>query len=493
MLNNYKSLTPRLSGDNTPQQNSPESVHQERVLEHNVGFTCYVPENFNIDELINENPPDFSYHKDKFNYIAHLITDIPSKRKGNNNEGDEIWGKDDYPYTPLYAPLLQSKIQNYKKHLTYLMNNNVLESDNWYIKGKKSIGYKFTQQYQTDTKPISLTKEVFIRRVLQYVNVDFNSLNLNLPRMAKNDASYDFITKWFDGNLTIEYKEAMGYLQGLYLKELKTIGHEKAIRKKNHRRIVVEKIHRSDFVFSIDNTAGRMHTVLTQLKGELRKFIRYNGKYLAAADLRNSQLYLSAILFDEGRFIENDILNVIKDYNENFDSESNPYPKPYYVSKNINKYKSLVSSGKLYEKFIDYLIKDGVLDPNEDFDSLRSKAKKGVITAIFSPNSSISYNKYMKTFEIHFPEVYDVFKSIKYGKGKHNTLACTLQRIEADLILDKACRIISDANQDIPLFTLHDAIITTEEHVYFVEMVMKNVLTEAIGISPEIKIEYWAA
>lgn len=493
MLNRRKSLTPNYHGDNTPEKSSPVSVNQDRVLEQNLSFTCYVPENFNIDELLVENPPDFAYHKDKFNYIIHLITEIPAKRK-RDEDGHNFWEKVDYPFTCINSTLLQSKIHDYKKYLNYLIDNEVLVCDNQYIKGQKSYGYKFSKEYQTDIKPIQLEKQVFIRRVLQFVDVNYDSLN-NSSRIIslKNESSYGYLIKWFNEKLSIDHAGAESYLNQAYKKEQILIGHEKAMRKKNQRKIIVEKIHRGLFKTSVDNTAGRLHTVLTQLKSELRQFVRYDGKRLVAADLKNSQPYLSTILFDSDRFIERDILKVIKDYNHNFNTDYNPSSIPYYVSKNIDYYRKLVESGKLYEKFVTALIEEGILNPDEDFESLRKTAKKAVLTSIFSPNSSISYKREMQVFKRIFPDIYSVFKAIKYGKGKHNTLAILLQRIETELILGEACKIISEANPEIPIFTLHDAIITTEIHIDFVEMVMKEVLVEAIGLSPTIKRESWSA
>lgn len=493
MLNESKSPTPLKSGDKTPKKNSPVSVNQDGVLEHRLSYTCYVPENFNINVLVIDNPPEFKFHRDKFNYIAHLINDIPSKKK-NLEDGYRYWEKEDYSFTSLYSPLLQAKIQDYKKYIQYLTDNGVLVSDNLHIKGQKSIGYKFSKKYQTDIKPVPLTKQIFIKRVLQFVNVDYDSLKSSFIKSGENnEQKYDYLTKWFNEKLTIDYVGAKSYLDELFEQELLQFGHEKAMIKKNLRKIVVEKIHRGNFLSRVDMTVGRLHTVLTQLKSELRQFVRYDGKKLVAADLKNSQPYLSTILFDAERLNRREILKVIKSYNHNFNTSYNPFNIPYYVSKNIETYKNYVESGKLYERFVVALIEEGVLDPNEDFDTLRGTAKKAVLTSIFSPNNAIAYKTEMKIFKQIFPEVYSVFKTIKYGKGKHNTLAILLQKIETELVLDEVCKIISEANPSIPIFTLHDAVITTENHIEFVEMVMKEVLAEAIGLNPTIKREYWSA
>lgn len=69
----------------------------------------------------------------------------------------------------------------------------------------------------------------------------------------------------------------------------------------------------------------------------------------------------------------------------------------------------------------------------------------------------------------------------------HNTLACVLQNFEAEIVLHKTCKDIALMNPDIPLFTIHDSIATTAEHI---QKLSEHIIT-AIDASPEIKIEIW--
>ena len=80
---------------------------------------------------------------------------------------------------------------------------------------------------------------------------------------------------------------------------------------------------------------------------------------------------------------------------------------------------------------------------------------------------------------------------IKSTRGKHNTLAILLQHLEATLVLQRACKIISQEKPDIPIFTLHDSIITTVGNEKYVHDILANVLLDAIGIAPKLKVERW--
>lgn len=144
-----------------------------------------------------------------------------------------------------------------------------------------------------------------------------------------------------------------------------------------------------------------------------------------------------------------------------------------------------VKSGQFYEEFGKLIGIDTSIDEN------RKKVKKSVFSAIFSPNQIASHVEEIKLFSKHFPSVMAVFKKIKTSVDSHRTLACVLQNFEADLILHTACKRISEINPDVPMFTLHDSIITIPEHQELVEKIMLEVLTEAIGFPPKLKIEIW--
>ena len=64
---------------------------------------------------------------------------------------------------------------------------------------------------------------------------------------------------------------------------------------------------KDDILFFVDNTSGRLHTNLTQLKTKLRKFVRYDGKVLYSIDLTNSQPFLLQSLLEAELFIKKDL------------------------------------------------------------------------------------------------------------------------------------------------------------------------------------------
>jgi hypothetical protein len=483
MLINTLTLITPLNHNGSETQQNPDSVKQvTKNEEFPKRLTLYIPSNFDIDVLVRKSPPDFNYHRDNFVYLVHLITDIPSRNKDVEMD-----------YVPFYSSLIQRRVREYRKHLDYLVNNGVLLENRQYIVNKQSRSFKFTSTFDTPIKPIFITKATLIKSILKFINLD-NKLIDNC--FDNNVQELSYLTRWFDRKLIVDYKEAEKYLKDLYEVELTNIlTKQNAMRRFNSRHLVLLKLQRGEFAHTIDKTAGRLHTVLTQLKGELRQFITYDNKSLVAVDITNSQPYLSTVLFNSEKFAENNILLTIKHYNKSFTTQDTFNPLPYYVSKNvnnaknsknINNYIEIVKSGQLYEEFGKILLERRVIT---DDTPVRKQAKTIIFSSIFSPNQAIAYNQEMKIFKEVFPDVYEIYRSIK--QNEHRTLACLLQNLEAKLVLHIACKIISEERPEIPLFTLHDSIITTEGNENYVYQVLYDVLLIAIGIPATLKFEKW--
>ncbi|RMZ60385.1 hypothetical protein D1632_05460 [Chryseobacterium nematophagum] len=453
-------------------------------------LTLYIPQNFDIDKLITNNPPNFKYQKDHFIYLVHLITEIPNRNKNI-----------DMFYIPFYSSLIQRRVREYRKYLNYLVDNKVFVEDRQYIVGKKSRGFRFHVDYQTEIKPTHITNKPLIKSILNFIHLD-NADNNSDEIIPKDAKELDYLLKWFNGKLTVDFIGAKKYLFNLYEIEKKchnVFTSDKpcsAMARFNSRYMVLLKLKRQEFIHTVDSTAGRLHTILTQLKGDLRQFITYDNKSLVAIDITNSQPYLSTVLFNEEKFKENNILSTVKLYNKSY------LPKddiqtflPYYVNKNVKKacksenvnhYMDIVKSGQLYEEFGKILLNKGIIT---DETCIRKQAKTIIFSSIFSPNQSIAYNQSMVIFKDLFPDVYEIYRQIK--QGEHRTLACLLQNIEAKLVLHTACKIIAEEQPEVPIFTLHDSIITTSGNEQYVYKILYDVLLNAIGIPPSLKFERW--
>lgn len=435
-------------------------------------LTFYIPENLDLDHVLHTNPPSFSYCKGKFVYILNLIYSLPSRRKKNIEEY--------YGYTPISKAILGSTIKDYRKYINYLKLQNIVEEDS-YIPDVKCGGLRFTDTYRKTLhqKPVVITSWKLIKNIT-YLRKNYDS---------KLTQELIPLKSWF-ADLDVDMKGAKKYLKRKYKEDYRDPLIKYSELRYNSRLLPIQRLHtKEEPLFFVDKTAGRLHTYITQLKSELRKFLRWKGKVLCSIDISNSQPYLLQSFLNKetyDRCNNNNRLGRSK-------QQSNTIMLGVLIEsiseeKDVILFKSIVSSGKFYEEFGKVLEDSGEFVDIEKED-IRGHVKDITFSTLFSKNSAIRYKNSIRIFKKIFPNVYKVIKEIK--QEKHNTLAVVLQNLEADLVLHKACKKISQERPDIPIFTLHDSIITTEENTEYVQSVLKSILKKHIGIEPNFKVERW--
>ena len=116
----------------------------------------------------------------------------------------------------------------------------------------------------------------------------------------------------------------------------------------------------------------------------------------------------------------------------------------------------------------------------------RDYVKKHIMNYLFDRNLlNRDNNPVVQLMNLIFPEISKyVEQFILYiGKTEFSTL---LQRTESYLILDNVCVEIGKKNKDIPYFTIHDSIISTQEHLDTISNIvfhtMKSVTGKPVGV-----------
>ena len=248
----------------------------------------YIPKGLNLDELIYNNRPSFKpFKKDKLHYILHLIHIIPLYKK-------DFLSTD---YVSINATLLQSVIKNYRDYLNYLENDlKIIESDNNYIVGQKSKGFRIVEKYRTKVE-IATVNDFSLR----------HSLKIKNNKSFESVKNLDYLTKWFDKRLAIDYKKVNNFLNEEF--ELKKHNKElwdidsngrciPPINQYNQSFISFDKIYRKEFNCLRDTNVMRFHSNLTNMRSMLRNALTYNGEKLYSIDLKNSQPFISIGLFN---------------------------------------------------------------------------------------------------------------------------------------------------------------------------------------------------
>lgn len=302
--------------------------------------------------------------------------------------------------------------------------------------------------------------------------------------MSSAVKTHKCLWKWFDSEyLTLDADAALDDINGLNISERKLLSIKNSI---------------CNFVngnkwFIKHNKDKRLHTNLTNMKSEVRKHLKFKGEQLINIDINNSQIFFLLVLLD--KINKNKIEDITKD----------KYIISEVISESLDqsefqRFKNLVLSGSFYTTLGSKLISDlGELGHYRKckynhitgkpvytiYNQPKALMKPIAFEVLFSKNNH--YTKEKSWFKKEFPTIYSTIEKIK--EKKYQKLALLLQNIEAQAILEKSIKSVSKHDKNIPLFTIHDSIMTTIEYVDIVKNLMEKEIFLYTGFTPSISID----
>lgn len=537
-------------------------------------FSVYLPQTWVADlkKSLEENPPEFKFQIDYFIYIGQLVGYLLER-----NDKDDL----EDGYVPISKSILQRRVYHYRKYLNYLVDNQLIEDDKYYIVGVKSTGIRYPVRYIYQTiKPEIIQKRTLIKSI-----ICFNKeRNQEVDDTINRGGTPEYLKKWFSPKLQCDVAKAEEILlqikgeeelNPLRRKPYRIGSDGKPHRKKvrpttypisqlrfNSRLVTAQRISDGSFNnIGLDHTSGRLHSPLTNLSSSLRETITYGGDRLVSIDIVNSQPFFLIALLDPYSFTNNAIGDIIFHYNPSLKAYlETEYPKnyeygvedwygpkfnltsnvkvmlgcenyTYNVNNSIKQVKynecKIEGEGMFYDynngymgtiMLVDFIAKrsqsaevqqyidwvtNGTFYENfgqeihpyidlKRFKTEREAAKKASYSVLFSNTQSKTDLK--QIFQKTFPQVFEIIQLVKHGgptKEFYRTLACTLQSIEAEIILHNCCKVIASEKPDLPIFTIHDSIVTTVGNEEYVKSVMGEVIHGLIGYMPKFSIKYW--
>ncbi|RAJ04076.1 hypothetical protein LX64_02953 [Chitinophaga skermanii] len=419
-------------------------------------FNFLIPENLDLDEIIKNNPiVDFkSFNREKLLYVLHLLADIPSNNKDLANEEG---------YVPINAEILKQWInKGYSRYLKYLIDAGIIETDNQFVVGLKSRGYRFCPVYQQPLKSIPVTNSILLKKMAKRnqsisaeLTIDELPNGIDLPAIARK---YLPIERWYNtGGLKINDKAAHSYnAEQFLLKKSDRSKWDKTVSARGFEwknpfiqylggDSNIEKIKNGQFNAHFDKNVFRYHSALTSCKREIRNIITYDGERLVAIDLSNSQPTLLTLLLDHefwlneskgGKLNSSDIPYLF--INPIF-STNNPFTNFITLVKKAQNnriteggelwnYYRMVGSGNFYYEFRQLL--------KEKMGSNYATNDK-VKPMLFTDNRFIGQKgaKPKRIFRNLFPTIYEITSRIKKHGAKN--LPILLQRIESYIMYHK--------------------------------------------------------
>lgn len=422
-------------------------------------------------------------------------------------------------YVPLHTPRLRKVMHNsYRGVLDWLEENGVLESKEGYLKGIESRGHRFTDAYRKSGHNIrTISHEGVKKKLIEEEEAWMKGQREHLQRLLH-------LSIWFHpkSTLDIDVKAADHFLQ-MYRKTLLS-------RAKDSKEEELDEAV-SDYVESVMSRAkndvirllrrdpkdlvyvkGRLYSPLTSMMKPLRHFLRYKGEPLVALDIKTSQP-LHLLLFFKQEFWEHKepwslyklepklYEKIEREVKETTSSLFFMYTKrgPVPSSKTDNQYfrprpassdfVELIRDGDLYQELSDKF-RDGYKDKSGSSPFATRSSAKGATFHMMYFDPSVGYSRAagpFGAFAEEFPREAALMGFLK--KRFYKDLPRLLHKVEGYFLLERVCKEIADANPEIPLFTIHDSILTTEKHLAEVKKIAEAVYTEVFGFTPHLKPE----
>lgn len=422
-------------------------------------------------------------------------------------------------FVPIKMEYIRKYIPNAEIYIRTLMKIGIVESDNKYIIGEKSKGYRLLAPFNSTPKIIILgeSDEAKINQKVSIESFDNDSKKLKPlyksfnPKLCIDYPSVikeGFIEYWqhdgeglpiFIDDIIFDRPDSFELIK--HCNEFDNAHHRDSYHKLiNGTMIPGSLLHSKQFFFKVDKQGYRLHTNLTNLRKDLRKHIKYDEERLVAWDLKNSQPFFLNVLLNPSfwdyknkaqlNFRElNGELKSLKELKERGIDPSITMLKIKKISSEhgFQEFKNVTLQGNLYEflQEMSYEFFDMVIS--------REKAKNEFIRILFDKAMSVRKYHYdtEDAFALCFPGLLE-FLDKTFKSVKHNTLALLLQQIESNVILRVVCPAIAKKYPKIPLFTVHDSIVTSEGN----EELIKPIIEEEIrrvtgGLTPILKLEKW--
>ena len=448
--------------------------------------------------------------------VFYIVSSILSRterkkfKRGNRTRG----------YVSLKHKYLRDVIgQHTKLTIKTLIENGIIETDGAFAIGGESIGFRLTKSYRKSAfKFVAISDSGIVRRYRAVEQKLFEEQRSRLREHA-------YLIKWFlDDTLKIDEAAAIKYLH-LYTKRMKRNFSKYGLSKDEMDEV---NTHLDNTVNSclnilknwgksrpiIDSKGGRLYSNLTGILSQLRYFTNHEGQEIVYFDIRNSQPYhFLALLnpkFWEQPRNQSDLAlhNINPELETHIKRRNNKYITTIMMLRDYHKsgrtlsnkglqrlaitsphFAHLVATGKLYKFISDELT--GKFKKPSGFDPFGTKdlAKQELIRMLYfnSKDKHSPSQNYFAEFKKLFPAEAEVIELLK--SRRYQDFSVLLQKIESTILLGHVCKNIFMTDIDIPMYTIHDGIMTTKEHADEVEKIIKQTYMEIIGVEPELKRE----
>lgn len=422
-------------------------------------------------------------NKDHLVIICDMITRISVYRGIKKND----WGESDYSnsYTDIpgsyFTNIISNKI-SFKESMEFLKQNQIVLCDGIYSKiSGKSLGYKFDDKWISKLESWIIQKDLISKKIAN----NKNERGDNTPEWLINNK------KHFIKNFKIDYDNSKNWLESQYLEKSRKLepsdksGHLELVMWYNCHLININSINDGDLFFRRNDTNNRIDTNLTNLRSELRQFIKYPSK-LVQIDICNSQpFFLSCILKNglgswrpnptskQSRSVDtvrkNQLFSLLHSWTLSLCST-------FLNEKTLKSFIDVVCRGFLYDQII------SVYKREKNINLTRKQAKIIMFRILYSKPESFRNERKMLNMVI--PDVLKVVDGMKVRNYKD--VAIVLQVLESSFCIDTIIPLFEI--NSIKCYTIHDSWIIESDNLESAKKIIENEFISSFGIKPELSI-----
>jgi hypothetical protein len=258
--------------------------------------------------------------------------------------------------------------------------------------------------------------------------------------------------------------------------------------------------------FTIDQSGGRLHTPLTNMPSILRNFLTTSeDEPLVSIDIRNSQPFHMVMMFNK-EFWKRTSKHItlykkdkeIYDYLSPVMKGSSTLIKFPQLATTLDitglqqgEYMRQIQNGTLYEFMSDAFMRKSGLKNVEKYFGTRERTKRTFLHMMyFDPNKgNVPMKAIFKKFAELFPAESKIMTLLK--SRDYRDFPIMLQKIEVDILLKKVGAEVYRHSREIPLYSIHDSLVTTVSNLNVVRDIINQVYEKELGFRPSLKVEYW--
>ena len=334
-----------------------------------------------------------------------------------------------------------------------LVGRGIVEFDATWVPDTRCQGYRLADAYRKTKRIVCRNKEL-AERIQKLYTAERGPC---LP-----------VHRWLESKLdllTFDWERAQEVIAKMQPDD------DSSLAVEEYRQAVAEACQRlahADHWFHCDDY-GRCHTPVTNLPKELRCCLSVDGQPLVNLDLANSQPLMAGIVAAEYYGSKRKAARLLA---RRFGGK-NPYcgrtPQTAATQKpDLANYLKVCEEGRLYES---------LMLPGEE----RERFKREFFGMMYGKK-----RRRGSRLEVAYPAVAEMLARLKRRDYRH--AAHLMQNVEATLFIHCVCGRLMQEEPTMPVYTIHDSVLTTPEYVGTARKAIREVFGR-LGLQPTIREE----